>query len=153
MLQWYVGGLLAALATSWIAALFHSRGIAPIGLVSVGVGLVLGASLAALAATGRRPQGGRVAGRRRLIIGTLVLALATALAQHAWLYLDFRRQWQEARTKSAEVALFRPETPWSPAEYFARELTAQNAALWALDACLIAVSALGVVMLWQRQQE
>jgi hypothetical protein len=95
----------------------------------------------------------RIAGRWHLITGTLFLALVTALAQHAWLYVDFRRQWQEARAKSPEVAMFRPETPWSPSQYFARELTIESMALWTLDAALNAASAIGVVAVWQSKRK
>ena len=145
MLLWYVGGLLAALAIGWLASLFHSAGFAPVGLLPLCVGLALGVALNALAATLH------VARRRGLLIGALILALITAIAQHAWLYLDFRRQWQEARAKSPEMAMFRPETPWSPSEYFERELTAENAALWAFDAALIVAAATGAVVVWQRK--
>jgi len=71
----------------------------------------------------------------------VLLAIVTVLAQHAWLYHSFRQQWHEARAKSPEVALFRAEAPWSPREYFARELTPYRAALWCLDAALITVTA------------
>jgi hypothetical protein len=147
MLLWYVGGLLGALGISWIASTLHSAGFAPIGLVSIAVGLALGTALSLLAAMLR------IAGRWHLITGTLFLALVTALAQHAWLYVDFRRQWQEARAKSPEVAMFRPETPWSPSQYFARELTIESMALWTLDAALIAASAIGVVAVWQSKRK
>jgi hypothetical protein len=80
----------------------------------------------------------------------MMSALVTTLAEHAWLYLDFRRQWQEVRAKSPEVALFRPEAPWSPAEYFARELSAGRAPLWALDAVLVIAAAVTVVVVARR---
>ena len=85
---------------------------------------------------------------KRLIIGTLLLATLTVVAEHAWLYRDFRRQWQEARTKSATVAMFRPETPPGPGEYFALEF---NGPLWTVDAVLIAGAAVVVVLVWRRR--
>jgi hypothetical protein len=88
--------------------------------------------------------------RTRLVLGTVALALVTVLAEHAWLYRDFRRQWHEARSRSAEVALFRPEAPWSPAEYFAREASAGRIALWVVDATLIIVVAIGCGLVAQR---
>jgi hypothetical protein len=147
MWRWYVGGTVVAAAVSWIATQFHSADLAPLGLISVGAGLALGAALAALAVKLR------VAGRLPLIVGTLFFAVLTALAQHAWLYLDFRRQWHEARANSAEIAMFRPETPWPPADYFARESTTQQIALWALDTALIVVAAVAVVAWWQRRNK
>src|SRR5438128_588084 len=117
MLKWYGAGAVAAIVLAWIAALIHASGYAPLGIVSLGIGTTLGSILAAIAATQR------VAGIRRLILGTIILSILTILAEHAWLYLDFRRQWQESREKSPQVAMFRPESPWSPAEYFAHEST------------------------------
>jgi hypothetical protein len=101
----------------------------------VGVGIVLGVILGWLALWCR------VSCRTRLVSGTVALALVTVLTEHAWLYHDFRRQWQESRARSAEVAMFRPEKPWSPTEYFSREATAGRTALWAVDATLIVVAA------------
>jgi len=153
MLLWYAAGLIAAIAVGWLAAVVHLSGHAPIGLLSLGVGIALGATLSRIATTGHRPQGGRIAGRQQLVLGTLFLALITVLAQHAWLYHDFRRQWHKARAKSAEVAIFRPEAPWSPQEYFTRELTPQRAALWCMDATLIAAAAVGTVLLLDRKRQ
>jgi hypothetical protein len=149
---WYAAGLVVAVAIAWLAAVLHISGHAPIGLFSVGVGVVLGAMLSAIAASGHRPKGGRLAGRR-LLIGTIFLALFTVLAEHAWLYHDFRRQWHEARATSAEVAMFRSEAPWSPSEYFRRELTPQRAALWCLDAALIITAAVAIMLILERKRQ
>jgi hypothetical protein len=147
MWRWYVGGVVSAAAISWVVTLFHRAGFAPFGLISVGAGLALGAVLCALGTTLR------VIKRSQLFIGTLLFAVVTAFAQHAWLYLDFRRQWHEARAASPEVAMFRPESPWSPAEYLARELTPGRAGLWALDGALIVAAAVAVVIMWQRRSK
>jgi hypothetical protein len=151
MLTWYLTSAGAALAIAWLAATMHLSGHAPLGLISLGVGAVLGAALCAVNATVRRLQVGRVDGRQPYILSTIIFAIVTVLAQHAWLYIGFRRQWHEARAKSAEIALFRPESPWPPAEYLARELSTQRAALWALDAALIVAGALAVVIWWRRR--
>jgi hypothetical protein len=79
--------------------------------------------------------------RVRLMIETIVLAAVAVLAEHAWLYIDFRRQWHEARANSAEIAMFRPETPWSPVEYFTREASEGRWALWLTDAAIITAAA------------
>jgi hypothetical protein len=142
---WYITGVGAALAIAWLAAMLHVSGHAPLGLVSLGVGAALGAALSPIAASQR------LAGKGKLILSTIIFAIITVVAQHAWLYLDFRRQWHEARAASPEVALFRPESPWSPAEYLARELTPGRAGLWALDAALLVAAAVGVVIWWQRR--
>jgi len=145
MWQWYAGGVVVAVVLGWIAAAFHAAGRAPIGILPLGVGLALGAILSGIAAILR------VAGRSRLIAGAAILALVAVLAEHAWLYQDFHRQWQEARASSAEVAMFRPEAPWSLAEYFSREASPARTALWALDATLITAAAVATVAILQRQ--
>jgi hypothetical protein len=145
MLIWYIASAGAALAIAWLAAMLHLSGYAPVGLISLGVGAALGAALSAIAAMLR------IAGRAPGILTTILYALVTVLAQHAWLYIDFRRQWHEARANSAQLAMFRPESPWSPTEYLTRELTMQQAspgyiiALWAIDAALIVAAAVAIV--------
>jgi hypothetical protein len=144
MTRWCLAGIAVSAAIGWFAAMCHSRGWAPLGLISMGVGVTLGVALAGIAATQR------VAGSWQLVVGTLLLAIVAVLAEHAWLYRDFRRQWREAREASAQAALFRPESPWSPAEYFTREWSPRRAALWCLDAVIIASSAVGTVLVLQR---
>ncbi|MCI0334973.1 MAG: hypothetical protein L0228_17335 [Planctomycetes bacterium] len=147
MYLWCNFGLFAAIAIGWVGAIIHLSGHAPLGLVSLGIGIALGAALSALAATLR------VAGKKQLIIGTIALALVAVVAQHAWLYRDFRRQWHEARAQSPHVAMFRPETPWTPGEYFHRELSPQRVALWCVDAAFITAAATGVVVVRQRKRQ
>jgi hypothetical protein len=139
-----VAGTLAATIVGFIASRLHLSGLAPVGLLSIAVGCALGATLGWLG------KFNAVHCRTRLILGTLMLSLMTVLAQHAWLYLDFRRQWHAARANSAEVALFRPETPWSPAEYFTREASAGRVALWVMDAALIVAAAMVTAVVLRR---
>lgn len=87
----------------------------------------------------------------RLVIGTLVMACVTVLVEHAWLYREFCRQWQTARSNSAQVAMFRPESPWSPTEYFSREATAGRVVYWLLDATLISVAAAATAIVMRRR--
>jgi hypothetical protein len=144
MLIWYGAGSVAAIAIAWLAALVHASGHAPLGLVSLAVGIALGVVLRKIAATQQ------LNGRRQLIIGTLLLAIVAVLAEHTWLYLDFRRQWQEARQKSPQVAIFRPESPWSPREFFLNEATPQRTAVWCIDALVTIASAVGTVVALSR---
>jgi len=134
MIIWYALGACTSVLIAWIAALVHASGHAPLGLTSLAVGIALGAALIRIAATLR------LAGRNRLIFGAVLLALLTIVAEHAWLYLDFRRQWQEAMIARPQAALFRT-TPPSPIQYFSHELTLNTAFLWTIDAVLIVVSA------------
>ena len=147
MLIWCGAGVVAAIVVAWFAALVHASGHAPVGLVSLAVGILLGAALSGLAAALR------IAGIRRLVVGAVVLAIVAVFAEHAWLYLDFCRQWQAERAKSAAVAMFRPEAPWSPAEYFSHEATHQQLMLWGLDSALITLSAAGTVFLLRRAKQ
>jgi hypothetical protein len=140
MLIWYGAGAVGAIVIAWLAALVHASGHAPIGLVSLAVGVALGAMLTKVAATQR------VVGAKRLIVGTILLTILAVIAEHTWLYLDFRRQWHEAREKSPQMAMFRPESPWSPREYFAIEATPEHAALWCVDAVVILAGAVGTVV-------
>jgi len=131
---------MAAIAIGGLAATIHLAGFAPVGVLPLGVGLALGAILTGLAAVTRVTCG------KRLIVGAALLAIVAALAEHAWLYRDFRRQWHEARAKSPHIAMFRPETPWSPAEYFAHEASPGRVALWCVDAALVTAATVGTVL-------
>ncbi len=146
LLLWLATGAIAAAVVGWIAAQIHLSGHAPVGLVSAGVGVGLGCALAWLAAFAG------VHCKWRLIVGTLLLAVITVAAEHAWLYRDFRRQWVEAREKSSTVAMLRAETPPGPDVYFAHEWNQQGTpALWISDAVIIVVGAVGTVI-WLRRE-
>src|SRR3954470_19199070 len=103
LLLWLASGAIAACVVGWIAAQIHLTGRAPVGLVSAGAGALLGFALSWLAGAAG------IHCKSRLVIGTLLLATLTVLAEHAWLYRDFRRQWVEAREQSTTVAMFRTE--------------------------------------------
>jgi hypothetical protein len=145
ILRWYLGGIIAGATIGWIAAKCHQSGLAPVGLLSLGVGLALGYVLAKLAASTN------IFCHKRLAVGAVVFALVTVFAEHTWLYHDFRRQWQDARDTNAQVALFRPAEPWSPAEYFHHEVASGRIALWCVDATLIVASAVGVALFQNRR--
>jgi len=145
MKRWYLSGIAVGAVVGWVAAQCYLGGWAPVGFVSLAVGGCLGL------AAGQLAHLAGVLGRRRLVIGTVVLALVAVFAEHAWLYRDFRRQWTEARARDPQVALFRPEAPWSPAEYLRHEWSPGRLAFWCVDATLIVTSAVGVVLARQRQ--
>jgi hypothetical protein len=84
--------------------------------------------------------------RWRRTVGVLLLVIVTVVAEHAWLYLDFRGQWRDARAKSAEVAMFRSEEPPGPWEYFQREWYPM---LWVSDALIIGAMAVFVAVWWR----
>jgi hypothetical protein len=137
MPRFFTLGVIAAVIIAWVGAMIHRSGHAPLGLVSIGLGAALGASIAWIAAKLC------VTGQRSLIPAALVLALVTIIAQHAWLYADFRREWHEGREASPQIAMFRDESPWSPWEYMMHEATPRRTALWCLDAALITAAACG----------
>ncbi|HVT26927.1 MAG TPA: hypothetical protein VHE81_02805 [Lacipirellulaceae bacterium] len=144
-LKWYGAGVVAAIAVAWFASLVHASGHAPLGLVSLGVGAVLGAAVSVIA---RKQQ---VAGGRQLVGSVIVFAIVAIVAEHAWLYLDYRHEWLAQTAKSPQVAIFRTE-PLPPTKYFAHEWSPQNAALWCLDAVLIVAGAVGTVFVWRGQR-
>jgi hypothetical protein len=88
--------------------------------------------------------------RKRLIMGAALLAILAVLSEHAWLYRDFRRQWHEARANSPQLAMFRPEEPWSPVKYFAHEITPGRVTLWCADAALVTVVTIGTLLALKR---
>jgi hypothetical protein len=145
MCAWFAAGFAVALALAWVVAKLHAAFTAPLGLVSIGFGLIFGIALAAIAMLlNLRSQ-------RALFVGTCVLTAVAIVAQHAWLYVEFRREWHRARATTPEIAMFRPEAPWSPAEYFGNELKAGRAPVWWLDALGIAVPAIAVF--WMMDQK
>jgi hypothetical protein len=139
--RWYVCGLALAAAVGWLAARCHLAGWAPIGIVSLAVGIAIGLGAVKFASL----LG--VGGRSRLVIGACLFALVTIFAEHAWLYRDFRRQWREVRDANPRVAIFRPETPWTPVEYLQFEATGPRVTLWCIDAVLILAGTIGAAMM------
>jgi hypothetical protein len=129
-----------AVALGWIVAKLNVAGFAPVGLLPLAIGIALGAAAGSLAAAAGTSQ------PKRLILTTVVLAILVVLSEHAWLYRDFCRQWREARASEAKIAMFRPEQPWSPAEYFAQEATPSRIALWCVDAVLIVAGAVATAL-------
>jgi hypothetical protein len=135
-LKWFLAGVFAAVAVGWLAARIHASGHAPVGVVSLAVGIVLGVVLIRLAAMLC------IAGTNRLLLSAGFIAIVAVLSEHAWLYHDFRGQWGESRVKSAAVAMFRAESPPTPREYFEHEW---QPVLWLTDAGLIVAATVGAV--------
>jgi hypothetical protein len=142
-----LGGIIAGVALGCVAAKLNVAGFAPVGILPLAVGIALGS------ATGRLAKYTDLKSRKRLIVATISFAILTILAEHAWLYRDFCRQWREARASQAQVAMFRPEAPWSPAEYFAHEATPGRVALWCVDGALVVAGAVGAVIVSWRVVE
>jgi len=135
-------GTVCALGIGSVAASLQIRGWAPVGIFPVLSGIVLGFVLfpAALIAG--------LDSRSRLITTTVAFALMLVAFEHLFLYKGFRQQWRAARENNAQISLFRDEEPWSPAEYFVREITPMRALLWSLDAVLITSGAVATVLIW-----
>jgi hypothetical protein len=139
--RWFLAGVAAAIAFGWGAAQCHLHGWAPVGLLPLGVGVGLGSAISRFATRYE------VAATRRLVAGAVCFALVSILTEHAWLYHDFRGQWRSERQREPHVALFRPEQPWSPLEYFGREATAGRIVFWTFDAALLTAGTVGMVAL------
>ena len=141
----FVAGAFAiAILLGWLAATLNAAGWAPLGLLPFVVGAILGVLIMRLAGALQN------IGQWPLMIAVVGFAIVTVATEHAWLYRDFRRQWYETRAANAQVALFRPESPWSPIEYVAREFTPTHAMLWSADAVIIIVSAVIVPYIARR---
>ena len=132
VLLWIALSAFAAIIVGWLSALIHASGHAPIGLTSFFVGAVLGIVIGVIAAS----QGIRAA--KVLIFGAVALALITIVAEHAWLYRDYCRQWDQARTRSVAAATFPDATPPTMTEWFKHEW---SPLLWLTDAALITITA------------
>jgi hypothetical protein len=145
MLRWFVTGVIVAIGSAWVAAALHASVRAPVGSVSIGFGLVLGLLFSALATL----AGVRIS--RSLLWGAVALAIVAVLAQHAWLYLDFRRQWQDAMAAAPRFAELSPKPP-SPITYFGHELTVVRGVLWCIDATLVIGFAAFAMKMLQRMQ-
>jgi hypothetical protein len=145
MLRWYAAGLLVSLAVAWVAAVIQATVRAPVGSISVGIGLLLGVLLSTLAGL---TSAQRV---RSLVVGTAILAVVVVLAQHAWLYLDYRRQWHDALAKAPRFSDLPVKVP-SVVEYFSRELTFAHGVLWFVDAGLIIAAAVGTMWFLLRKR-
>jgi hypothetical protein len=141
----FSGGWAVAIALGWIAARLNAVGFAPVGLLPLAIGIVVGSAVSWLSTLGGIPN------RSRLLVAAGMVAILTVLAEHAWLYRDFCRQWREARIDQPQVAMFRPATPWSPAEYFAQEATPGRLTLWCVDAAILVASAAGTVLVLRRR--
>jgi hypothetical protein len=141
------GGAAVAVALGWGSAMLHVAGKAPVGLLSLGVGVVLGLLLVALAVLTSTPS------RRTLIVAAVLLAILTAVAEHGWLYQAYRQKWRQNRVEQPAAAFFRPDdAPLSLTGYIQRELNYSPGQwkFWLLDAGLILCGAAGVVLVRDR---
>jgi hypothetical protein len=131
-LMWFFLGAFAALCIGWLSAQIHASGHAPVGLTSFGIGAWLGVASGAIAASKR------IGRAKSIVIGTVVFALITIMSEHAWLYRDYCRQWQEERTRSVAAATFPNAAPPTISEWLKHEW---NPLLWLTDAVVITITA------------
>jgi hypothetical protein len=122
----------AAIVVGWLSAVIHASGHAPVGLTSFFVGALLGVVVGAIAGSFKLRRA------RTLAVGAIAFALITIIAEHAWLYRDYCRQWEEARTRSVAAATFPNATPPTITEWFKHEW---SPLLWLTDAALITITA------------
>jgi hypothetical protein len=142
-----LGGVLAAVAAGWIAARLNVAGFAPVGLLPLVIGMAVGSAVFWLSRQCGMPGG------TRLLVAAGLVAILTVLAEHAWLYRDFCRQWREARASQPQVAMFRAEQPWSPAAYFKDEATPWRMVLWSVDAVVLVLSTVATILIWRRRRD
>lgn len=145
MLIWYGAGLFVSLLVAWLAAVLQASVRIPVGIIPIGIGILLAVSLTSLAMLTNVRQD------RSFILGSLVLAAITVLAQHAWLYIDYRRQWHEALAKAPSFSGFPAKVP-TPIEYFSQELTFARGVLWCIDGALIIGFTIGTIWVLERKR-
>lgn len=128
------------------SASVQAAGVAPIGIASCVTGAALGAALLAIATLCDWPT-------MKISIGLVIVAtLLLVVAEHGWLYRDYRQQWERVRLENPGLAMFQAETnPLPIHHYLWREASPAKAAFWLLDALLIAATAVGIVHAWNRR--
>ncbi len=141
-LGWFACGTLWALALAWASVGLQSGGFAPVGLLSLLIGILLGGGLAAFA---RWIEFGH---RRAALLGTLGLALLTVGGEHGFSYRRHLQGMERAVQANPKLALaraaneeFRPPTV---AEYLRASAERGRLWIWGLDAVLIALAAVVV---------
>lgn len=147
LLSFLFSGIAAAMGAGLLAAAISSTGWAPVGIFSLGVGILVGLLVLGLA------HGYKINCPKRLVAAAVLMALVTVPAQHFWLYRNYCQQWFAVREREPALALFRPESaPMSLGEYFAAEYSPGRLAFWGADAALVVAAAVGTVVLYQRRQ-
>jgi hypothetical protein len=147
MATWLLLAMGAAVLVGIVSATVQVAGIAPLGIVSLLTGVVLGSVLAGI---------GRLANlrlRRLTLLIVVCVSLVAVAAEHAWFYRHYRLQWHRVRVDTPAVALFRPEEgPKSPLKYLAGEATPRQTVYWIVDALLLAAAATGAVAVLNRKK-
>ena len=137
---WFLLGIGTALLVGIASASVQSAGIAPVGITSLAVGATLGGALLGWAHVCG------VSWSKTVVVCTLLMALATVVAEHGWLYRHYRMQWHRSRQEEPALEIFRPnQQPQPLTTYLVNEMKAGRAMLWLADATLIAVMAAGMV--------
>jgi hypothetical protein len=147
-MSFLASGSAAAAGIGLLAATISLTGWAPVGIFSLGVGVAVGVTAMVLASWFK------VSCPQRLATATLGMALVAVVAQHAWLYRDYRQQWHAVREREPMLALFRTESaPMSFGEYLAVEASPGRIAFWFVDLVLVASAATGILLLGRRLPE
>lgn len=147
-MSFFVSGLLAAAGVGMLAATISSTGWAPVGIFSLGMGIIVGLAAIALA------RGFQVTCSKRLAAAALTMSLVAVAAQHLWLYRDYCSQWHAVREREPLLALFRTESaPMSFGEYLAADASPGYVTFWAVNLMLVAAGATGASLLGRELRE
>ena len=142
-ISWLGLSLLAAALVGVCSWLVQRQGFAPIGLLSIAVGIAVGgvaATLARLLPCGRG---------RALLVGGLLVGLTAAGAQHLTAYCQYQADAaaRAAQNPKAEVAraVFSEIYPEEPPGFWRETYSARSLIYWMLDAGLIVLAAVLVL--------
>ena len=128
---------------AWLSVRLQKSGFAPVGVLSLLIGLALGAGLWGLL---RWLQFGH---RRGALAGTLLLAAGVVGGEHTFAYCDYRVSFERAMQSDPKLAFARASNPaMQPrtfAEYMHWEDNRGRLWLWGIDAVLIALASTFVV--------
>ena len=131
-LGWFAGAMSASVALGIFAAEFQRGGIAPIGFIAIGVGLLLGlVSIGMLIIV-------RGHCTNSVLLATFLCAGVVVLAEHGWLYHRYVTTWQQKSIEQPELAFFPPK---SMPDYFWQEAADYQWLYWLVDAGLLAATA------------
>lgn len=147
---WGIVLLGISVAVAGLAFLLQRVGFAPIGIFSLLVGTAVGAgSLLTGILFKLKPCGS-------FLVITILAAVTATATQHAFLYIQYRSDFQNAYANNPQVALFRDSDPEDFASYLRAEAVKFEPALgqptwvfWLIDLTLCVVGASGTYWMFQ----
>jgi len=136
----FVSAMFAARLSVWLQPHFSPIVLFPL-LTGAALGLVLCAWLYLV----------RLSHRRLAVVGTVLVAMTAALAEHGFFYFDYRGAFEATRSRNEpKIAIVAGDLqPVSFIEYMRAHATrARDLVLWVGNSLLTVIAATGVVVWW-----